>query len=366
MYRYSVQSKKKRYLIPVLSFLLLCFLPVTAFTANNINKEFIREIGGVKQAIVIRGANIENPVLLRLHGGPGYPYFPYLPKDGKMKDLEDHFTMIYWEQRGTGASYSAKIKNKSMNTQQFVDDAYEVIQFARKLLHVDKVYIWGHSWGSNIGILLAYQHPEVIYAYVGTGQSVNVIRNERRCYRYALKKTYSDKNFHAYKKLLKIDTANYNLKDALKVRRWIFTYGGVVFSNGEERPYVDENILKKVWHTPQYKLKDKINILLHPFYSGRQLWDDMKDINLFEEAPVIKVPVYFCLGRHDNIVSSKIAADYFNVLKDPAGKELIWFENSAHRPFAEEPEKFFNVLVNKMIPETKSRIPSFETSGNTK
>ncbi len=258
------------------------------------------------------------------------------------------------EQRGTGASYSSKIRKSSMNTAQFVEDAHQVITLVKKLFGINKVYVWRHSWGSNIGIFLAEKYPEDIIAYIGTGQSVDVFANEQLCYQHALRKTLKDNNLRGYKKLKKIDTVGYDLKDALEVRRWIYTYGGVIFSNGEERPYIDKNILKEIWQTPQYTFSDKINIILHPYYSGKQLWDDIKAIDLFDQVPEIGVPVYFCLGRHDKIVSSELAEEYFHTLKATEGKQLIWFDHSAHRPHREEPGKFFDVLVNKILVETSA------------
>jgi len=339
-------------ILSIVGFLiLLLFQPVSPVRATPIDDFSMEVVGGVKQAILIRGENKYNPVLLRLHGGPGYPYFPYLPKEGPLKNLEKHFTMVYWEQRGTGASFSRKIKKSSMSVDQFVEDTHEVIQFVKNKLHVDKVYIWGHSWGSNIGILVSEKYPEDIIAYIGTGQSVDPSENERYCYHYALEKVFNEDNRKGLKELGKIDTVHYNLKDALTVRKWIFSYGGVVLANGEERSYVDEKMIKRIWKTPEYNFRNKINIILHPYFSGRQLFDDLKKINLFKQAPVIKVPVYFLLGRHDEIVSSAIAAEYFMVLKAPAGKQLIWFDRSAHRPHAEEPDKFFQLLTGKILTE---------------
>lgn len=336
----------------IIGIFLLIASQLYAGDKKDIDSLFFEKIGGVEQAILVRGEDTSNPVMLRLHGGPGYPYFPYLPEEGKLKEIEKHFTMIYWEQRGTGASYSSKIKKKSMTTDQFIKDAHEVIQFARNLLNAQKVFVWGHSWGSNIGMLLADRYPEDLYAYIGTGQSVNLLANEYRCYNFALRKTYHEQNFRGYKKLLKIDTSDYTISDALEVRKWIYTYGGVVFNNGEERTYVDNHILKKIWHTPQYTFRNKLNIILHPYFSSRQLWDDMKKIDLFQQVPEIDVPVYFCLGRHDHIVSSDIAARYFDSLKTSKEKHLIWFEFSAHRPHIEETEKFLDVLIKKVLPET--------------
>jgi pimeloyl-ACP methyl ester carboxylesterase len=80
-------------------------------------------------------------------------------------------------------------------------------------------------------------------------------------------------------------------------------------------------------------------------FSGKTLWNDMMAINLFSQVKSLKVPVYFFLGKYDHIVSSKLASEYFNVLDAKVGKQLIWFNESAHRPQTEEPKKFVKELV---------------------
>jgi pimeloyl-ACP methyl ester carboxylesterase len=276
--------------------------------------------------------------------------------DGPLRELEKQFTMVYWEQRGTGASFSHKVNRSQMNVDRFVEDAHEVIQYVRMKLNVNAVFVWGHSWGSNLGILLAGRYPDEIIAYIGTGQSVHPLENERSCYCYALERTMEENNIRGMKELQKIDTVNYSLKDALRVRKWLYSYGGIEFASGEARSYVDEKMIRKIWQTPQYRFRNKVNIIFHPYYSGRHLWDDMKEINLFEQVAALDVPVYFLLGRHDRIVSSRIAADYFEELEAPAGKQLIWFEKSAHRPHMEESDKFLDLLINRILPENAGRI----------
>ncbi len=64
-------------------------------------------LGGVEQWILIRGHDVGNPVLIYLHGGPGSPAILY----GRFafSGLEQHFTVVTWDQRGCGKSYSPGI-----------------------------------------------------------------------------------------------------------------------------------------------------------------------------------------------------------------------------------------------------------------
>jgi pimeloyl-ACP methyl ester carboxylesterase len=303
-------------------------------------------IGGVDQAILISGKKAESPVMLYLHGGPGFPMLPFEPFDINMRKLEERFTIVYWEQRGTGKSYSSSILTESMNVEQFVMDTREVVEYIREKLNVEKVYLWGHSWGSNLGAIYAARYPETLHAYVSTGQSANPFLNERLAFEFVLDKAKKDNNKRALKQLAKIDTMpdNYTVNDALTIRKWVYKYGGIVFDNENERPYVDIEEMRVILSSPVYPWMAKINLVLNPYFSINTLWEDLKGLDLFVEAPRIDVPVYFLVGRHDIIVSHVLAEQYFNHLKAPEGKHLIWFENSAHRPHSEESDKFQSIM----------------------
>jgi len=304
-------------------------------------------IGGVKQAIMINSKSKDNPVLVYLHGGPGFPMLPFEPFESQMKDLEKHFTIVYWEQRGTGKSYSSSIDNASMNVEQFVSDTREVVEYARELLGVEKVFLWGHSWGSNLGAIYASRYPETLYAYISTGQSANPFLNERLAYEYVKENAIRDNNTRALRQLARIDTVpeNYKVRDALTIRKWVYRYGGIVFDNSNERPYVDLTEIRTILSSPLYSWQAKYNLVMNPYFSIETLWDDLKDLDLFQEASHIDVPVYFLVGRHDIIVSHILAEKYFDHIKAPEGKQLIWFEKSAHRPHSEETEKFNAVMM---------------------
>jgi pimeloyl-ACP methyl ester carboxylesterase len=312
------------------------------------------KIGGTRQAIMINGKSPDNPVLVFLHGGPGFPMLPFDPFLESMNRLEEQYTIVYWEQRGTGKSFNLNIDASTMNMDQFVEDTREVINYVQDLLQVEKVFLWGHSWGSNIGAIYASKYPETLYAYISTGQSVNPFLNERLCYEFVLERATKDNNRRALKQLASIDTLpeNYSLSDALTIRKWVYRYGGIVYKNDLERPYLDLNEIFTILFTPLYPIDVRFNLLQNPYFSAEHLWDDLKQIDLIRQAPRIDVPVYFLVGKHDIIVSHVLAEKYFNILNAPSGKKLIWFEKSAHRPFDEEKEKFLHVMNLRIYEHT--------------
>jgi pimeloyl-ACP methyl ester carboxylesterase len=353
---YKVTFIKQKYMRgPAIGLHLLvafaCLLPACSYYFYrpgyaDIHEFRMLEVNDIRQAVLVRGSDDSNPVLVYLHGGPGFPLFPFEPAGETMQRLEEDFTVVYWEQRGTGKSFSRAIPSHSMSIDQFVEDARLVTNYALELTGQEKAFIWGHSWGSGVGAILAARHPELVEAFISTGQSVNPYLNERLGYEFVRERALQENNRRALRQLQWIDTIpdNYTLDDALTIRRWVYRFGGVVRQSTHERPYVDLREIVVMLTAPEYSFGERLNLILSPLYSAEKLWDEMKKLDLNRDAPRIEVPVYFLLGRHDVIVSSELAAAYFAELQAPAGKALYWFEESAHRPQWEEREKFLEVM----------------------
>ncbi len=356
MLYYNITAKRVWLFWAVLFFAACSLGACTSYRSSVISEKGVYyyqrlELGGIRQSVMIRGQDKNNPVMLFLHGGPGFPLFPVDQASQVMRELEEDFTMVYWEQRGTGGSFSWRLPAKSLTVDDFVDDTKELTEYLCELLDVEKVFIWGHSWGSNVGAIFAARYPEKIHAYVSTGQSVIPFENERLNYEFVLEQALEENNRRALRHLERVDTLpeNYSLRDALLVRRWVTNYGGVVREPGRAR-YINLSYVYNTLSAPEYGIFDKINMVLMPYFSAEELWEDLKTLNLEEKAPRIDVPVFFMLGKYDVIVYAALAARYFDMLEAPAGKKLIWYEESAHRPHHEEKEKFLQKMRDLVLP----------------
>ena len=82
-------------------------------------------LAGLDQWIHIRGHDRAKPLLLFLHGGPGFPQMPFAHLNA---ELEKHFVVVHWDQRGAGKSYSSAIPDDTMKVEQFVADTRELAQ----------------------------------------------------------------------------------------------------------------------------------------------------------------------------------------------------------------------------------------------
>ena len=137
-------------------------------------------LGGVDQSVVIRGRRKSAPILVWIHGGPGFPETGMFRRHNA--SLEDHFVVVYWTQRGAGRSYSPSIQASSMTLQRFVADLDELIGYVHSRFGRRPVVLVGHSWGTSIGVAYAQRHPKKVAAYVGVGQVVNTQEGDQGAY----------------------------------------------------------------------------------------------------------------------------------------------------------------------------------------
>ena len=184
-------------------------------------------VGGIEQYVLIRGQSTSNPILLFLHGGPGYPQISFSRKF--QAELEKDFIVVQWDQRGSGTSYSRKIPEFSMNREQFVSDTIELVHYLLERFNQEKLYLAGHSWGSDLGIRTAVTIPDMLYAYIGIGQVVHTDRQEQISYTYVMDKALRDQNKKAVRELEEIGYPPYgnHETDVMVQRSWLEHYGGV-------------------------------------------------------------------------------------------------------------------------------------------
>ena len=142
-------------------------------------------LGGMTQAIHIWGTKPENPVVLFLHGGPGVPNRHGMSKNHM--DLLDDFTIVAWDQRGTGGSYFG-CDPATLTLEQLIGDCAELIEYLCRTLQKKKIFLLGGSWGTELGTLVCQRYGELVVGYIGYGQVVNGIENENVSYAYTLEK----------------------------------------------------------------------------------------------------------------------------------------------------------------------------------
>jgi pimeloyl-ACP methyl ester carboxylesterase len=318
-------------------------------TPNGIERAQTVRIGGIDQWITIRGDDWRNPALLVLHGGPGYVEMPL--NWWYARGWEEYFTVVEWDQRGAGKTYlinDPRAVAPTMTRDRMLRDTEEMVAWLRQDLGKRKIFVWGHSWGSYLGLELARRRPEWLYAYIGTGQVTNAPESERRGWAWSMAAARAAHNQQAIAELTAI--APYAtpghpvaLKDIAIQHKWSDYFGGVLAYRTNQD---DESHAVRL--SPDYTDAEAPRVYDGNDFSERFLLADVLNLDLSDETR-LKVPLILLEGRHDRTVNSNVAHDWFERVQAPE-KHFIWFEHSAHEPEFEEPGKFLLSLVRYARP----------------
>jgi pimeloyl-ACP methyl ester carboxylesterase len=290
---------------------------------------------------MIRGESLTNPPLILLHGGPGLTETPLFRRFNA--PLEKSFTVVYWDQRGSGKSFDHRIPRSSMTVEQFITDLDELVDVVRTRVGHDTVVIFGHSWGSALGVLYAARFPEKVAAYVGSGQIGDWPAGESSSYAFVLGEAERLHNEKALQELRAIGPPPHTVKSLWTERTWLQRVEGHLSAGS-------------VWNMGRIFLGgressvfDLPNLLRGFRFSLDAMWAEVSKLNLMTIVPTLPVPVFFFLGRRDHWVPPATSVAYFDLLTAPS-KRLVWFEASGHEPFVDEAAAFNAAMVALVRP----------------
>jgi pimeloyl-ACP methyl ester carboxylesterase len=256
--------------------------------------------------------------------------------------LEEKFTIVTWDQRGCGKSYSRNVPNFSHK--QIAEDSAELIHYLKRNFNKDKIYLVTHSWGTVLGLDLVRLIPGDIQAIISIAQLVDIARAELLSYKFALEEAKRNKDLRSVKILEKIGAPRDGIyasgtKGLTKERKILMHQGGVYYNKNKFR-YVAMLLLL----SPEYTLREKLLYNKGVNQSLTAIWNsEFTKTNFIKELTSVSVPIYFFHGRTDYIAPLCIVEEYFNLLKAPQ-KKLVIFEKSGHDPRVDEPEKFVKEL----------------------
>lgn len=307
--------------------------------AGSISEKIKVNIGGVEQGMFIKGKNVRNPVLLYLHGGmPDYFLTEHYPTG-----LDEEFTVVWWEQRGSGLSYSADIPPESINPEQLVSDTVAVTNYLRKRFHREKIYLMGHSGGTFIGIQAAARAPELYHAYIAVAQMSNQLESEKLAYNYMLKRFKDDGNTTMARRLEEAPVGDaVPLPDSYLKLRDVAMHELGVGTTHDMKSIISGLLLASVLNR-EYTLSEKLGMWRGKILSGNRLWNAQLSTDLTKKMTRLELPVYFFHGVYDYTVSYPLAKSYYDLLVAPV-KGFYTFKHSAHSPLFEEPARMREIV----------------------
>lgn len=299
------------------------------------------ELNGRRQWITLRGYREDLPILLFLAGGPGGSQTAAVRRN--LSELEKHFLVVNWDQPGSAKSYYA-VPAEGLTPDVYIQDGIALSNWLCETYHQDRIWLMGESWGSALGIMMAYKKPNLFYAFLGTGQMVDFLETEKIDYRLALSEAEKNGNLKLVEKLTKNGPPPYLTPHDVTWKSLDYlNYLGSVMSNNPEIHAGGDMVGDLL--SEEYGMLDKLNYIRGLTVNFGRVYIQLYGIDLRETCPTLEIPVYFLLGRHDINAPLALAQDYFDRLEAPQ-KEIRWFERSGHNPWLTETDLFVMAVLD--------------------
>lgn len=293
-----------------------------------------------KMPIWVKGNKASKTFILFLHGGPeggSSQYYTIFPSH---KEIEEHFAIVYWDQRMCGMSQG----NPSMDDAslaQFTSDLDKVVTLINHRYDSPQIFLMGHSWGGALGTNYLLENQSRIKGWIEidgghSWTTANAI-SRNQTIQYAEDKVQNEDD---------IDFWNFALE-------WYHEHPTVGINDNAHYTFVgaangyDYDSESDSLEIPFTELLFYSPISTAYFFVPYQFSFLDKGLDLQDRLNEITIPSLILWGRHDGVFPVSIATDTYEQLGTPeADKRLRIFEYSAHSPNYEEPKSFAKEVID--------------------
>jgi pimeloyl-ACP methyl ester carboxylesterase len=307
---------------------------------DSLQERIFVTLGGIEQVVHIRTKKTDNPVIIWLHGGPGWSNaYELAPWQYKM---ENDYTFVNWDQRGSGRTYRRN-PDALPTLDILISDLDDLVDYT-KMRFNQPVFIVGISWGSEFGITYASRHPEKIAGFVGVSQVINQSENIRIAVETACERAMAAGNTgdaeemravyerNRLKRLSEINSYDYILIQALPTKYFVPRNENQAF-NFTFSPWIglyEITQIITVFNVNNDLFKDR----------NKQLFYEM---DVFVPPERLEVPVAFIMGSEDSITVASSVVDYYHRVEAPS-KNMFIIEGAGHSPGSSYPDEFAEKL----------------------
>jgi pimeloyl-ACP methyl ester carboxylesterase len=241
-----------------------------------------------------------------------------------------------------------------MTVEQLISDTLAVTNYLRHRFGQEKIYLMGHSGGTFIGIQAAARAPELYYAYIGVAQMSYQLKSESLAYEYMLQQFQENGNLEMVRKLEAAPvTMTSGIPDAYLALRDQAMHSLGIGTTHDMHSVITGMFFPSLTFRG-YTLLEKVNMWRGKSQSGvSPFWDEMIATDLTIKVPELEIPAYFFGGIYDYTCSYTLAKVYLEKLQAPM-KGFYTFEQSAHSPLFEQPEKMLRILLEDVLAGTNN------------
>ncbi len=310
---------------------------------HGIDETGFVSIGGIEQWVSIRGEALANPVIVVAHGGPGSGLSPFIADTTRA--WERHFTVVHWDQRGAGLTFSRARKGQGeISLERIAEDGLEVTAYALQRTGQAKVILLGVSWGSMVAVVMARRRPELFHALVGAGQVVDTARNEAVGYEALLARVRAGGDDRSEAALVKLGPPPWTMRQTMIERRILIGR----YPPANERGMQGKGVLALLT-APGFSLKNVIDWFRAPAFSRKALGGAFFAYSDGPPYAPLEVPFVVVQGSDDIQTPTSLASEYLDAIAAPA-KRFVSLAGGGHMALVAMPDAFLHALLAEARP----------------
>jgi pimeloyl-ACP methyl ester carboxylesterase len=321
--------------------IILSGYPINA-CATSINEKVYIKTEDTELYADIKGNDRNAPILLYLHGGPANPFgiLTLLAYSGPL--LEDHFVVIYLQQRGI--MKSAPVPDSTHTLRYYVTDIHYVVQYLKNRFKGQDIYLFGHSWGGVLAYLYLLEYEGDVKKFITACAPLNVKSIMKSRYNMTLKWAKETDTEDAIRELSDLDISKIDDdREIFKIMsKWSsVAYGGMMRNVSPKRinEATDDEHLIGQW------IKESKSI-------GDIMFEELMNINLVKKVENLHTPLLVIAGKDDVDSPWKVLRQ--SIENYGGDKTFLLLENSHHLVYVDEEDKFVESVV-KFLREDNSK-----------
>ncbi len=297
-------------------------------------------IGGRCQWALLRGAADNLPLLLIIQAGPGLPVIHEAQSLERTLGLEQDFVVVYWDLRGCGKSFAALMAHDTLTVQRLVDDIGDMIACLQAHFPTRALFVLGFSVGATLAAIALHAASRGVSALVAVGMDIDMPATDQSAYAFVLDTARTRNHRSALRQLRdQLGSAPVTSAKRFMIRaRWLAEFGAI--DRRLRYRHLLTRELGRLLRCRHYTIRDRINAVRGMQRVADCLLPELAALNLCVAVPRFDIPLFLLNGRHDNLASPLILVPFHRQLLAPRGAYIVWFEDSAHMPHYEEPERF--------------------------
>ena len=275
-------------------------------------------------------AGLGSDVPFFLHGGPGLPLFPFVHQLSTRCGLDSLFTMVYWEQLGTGTALRSDAPAHRWTLSSLAQDVVQMVKWIQGRFPDRTIVLIGHSWGTFLGAHALKRLGESVAGYIGMCPILHFPSVLAASRSWALQRARTSRP-ELVSTIERFSAQPATLHESLALLSCVRRLGG----ESGEKGLSKVTLARMCLATAEYSFADVIRIIMAGEKAYRTIMPPL--FTSPDKQDIGDTPVWLLGGEADGIVPVSYVQSLRTIVTGRCNVTIL--RGCGHYPFLEQPQE---------------------------